>query len=106
MPAQRDRRLFGLVPGVRAGSSTDPRLGCKSVVGKHAKRRDNVLSKIFVLVVAPQHDKIWLKIIQDLACLAELRDQELTVSHGGSLALVVAVFLAHGCGPSGGLPIL
>src|SRR5215831_2821713 len=100
MPTQWESRFFGLVPGVRAGSSTRPWLGCKGVVGKDAKRRDDVLLKIFVLVITPQHDEIRPEVIQDLACLAKLRDQEFAVPHGGRLALVVPVFLAHGFRPS------
>src|SRR5262244_1056069 len=100
MPTQWESRIFGLVPGVRAGASTRPRLGRKGVVGKYTKRRDDVLLKIFVLVITPQHHEIRLKVVQDLARLAKLRDQELTVPHGGSFTFVVPVFLAHGFRPS------
>src|SRR5262245_11571751 len=100
MPTQWDSRLFGLIPGIRAGASTRPRLGRKGVVGKDAKRRDDVLLKIFVLVITPQHDEIRLEVIQDLAGLAKLLDQEFAVPHGGSLACVAPVFLAHGFRPS------
>src|SRR5205809_1057277 len=100
MPMQWDSRIFGLVPGVRASASTRPRLGRKGVVGKYAKRRDDVLPKIFVLVITPQHHEIRLEVIQDLARFAKLRDQEFAVPHGGSLALVVPVFQTHGFRPS------
>src|SRR5262245_12901364 len=100
MPTQGESRLFGLIPGVRASAASRPWLGRKGVVGKHTEWRDDVLTKIFVLVIAPEHDGIRLKIIQNLACLAELRDQELAGPHGGRHALVVPVFLAHGCRPA------
>ena len=62
------------------------------VVAEHAERRDDVLTEILVLVVAPDEHEIRVEIIKDFPQRAEIAAEPLAAPRCGAEAAVVAEF--------------
>ena len=103
----RINKVQFLVPDVGGAGHTGryhrPGTRLNVVVSQDAKRRNNVLGEVFVLIVAPDDDEIGLKIIDCGADLGHPLQQKLSMRGGGAGALVGPPFQLHGQRPVGGI---
>src|SRR5271165_5599416 len=86
--------VFRLVPDIGAAIFL-PRLWRHRLIGHHAKRRDDVFLEVLVLIVAPNHDKVGIELVEHSACIAKPGEQPLAMVSGGGHPRVVTVFLPH-----------
>jgi hypothetical protein len=70
------------------------------VIGHHAKWRDDIFLKILVLIVAPDHDKVGVELVENPPRVAKSGEQALSMARSGRDASVVAVLLAHRLWPA------
>src|SRR5579859_3990518 len=99
MPRQLEHRIRRLAPEVWL-SEMRPRLGLELVVSQDAEGRDHVLSKVLVLVIAPDDDEVRLEVVEYLAGLADLVDDTRSMGLAHATALVRAPFLAQPLRPA------
>ena len=101
MAARLEHLIVGLAPDIGPLAEAMIRLKFNVVVGHHAKRRDDVLPEIFILIIAPDEDEVRLKGVDLAADAAEGVENFRPVRPVRSNAFVIAPFLAHGLGPVG-----
>src|SRR5215831_748116 len=92
-----------LVPRIGAATIL-PRGRLQRLVGEYAKWRNDVFLEVLVLVVAPDHDKIGLELVQYPPRISEACNQRLAVAPGGTQPVIIPVFLAHWRRPARGVP--
>src|SRR5689334_23283599 len=71
--------VFWLVPDIGAAVFL-PRLWRHLLVSHHAKRRDDIFFEILVLIVAPNHNKVGVELIEHASCVAKAGEQPLTMA--------------------------
>src|SRR5262249_40502723 len=91
--------VFWLVPNVGAAIFL-PGLRRHFVIGHHAKWRNDIFLEILVLIVAPDHDKVRVELVENPPRVAKSGEQALSVARSGRDACVIAVFLAHRLWPT------
>ena len=77
------------------GSLQAPWLSFDSFVCKNAKRRNDVLGEIFVLIIAPDQNKVGPEFINDGSDRVQTADQNLAMLGGCSFSLVRSPFPLH-----------
>src|SRR6185295_13544125 len=99
MAPQIEEKVFAFGPHVRAAGHSrrlqSPRLRFDGVVGKNAKRRNDVFSEVLVLIVTPDQNKVRLEFIKRAANLIEPIQQRLPMRGGSDFALIAAVLFPH-----------
>src|SRR5215831_4295996 len=95
--------LCRFVPGVGAAIIL-PRRRLQRFVREHAKWRDDVFFEVFVLVVAPDHDKIGSKLVQHAPGVAKPGYQRFAMMPSCRQSDIVPVFLAHRRRPTRWVP--
>jgi hypothetical protein len=70
------------------------------IVGQDAERRDDVLAKVLVLVVAPDHDEVRGEVVQPLSRLAEPFDQGRAMPAGRREPFVCTPLALHWLRPA------
>jgi hypothetical protein len=80
---------------VQPVSFRDVRVHIEVVVGENAERRDYVLFKVLVLVVAPDQDEIRIELVQLLPDLLAVFDELLVMPSRVRGALIICELLEH-----------
>src|SRR5438552_17963484 len=99
MAPQIEEKVFAFGPHVRAAGHSrrlqSPRLRFDGVVGKNAKRRNDIFGEVLILIVTPDQNKVRLEFIKRAANLVESIQQRLQMRSGRHLALIAAVLFPH-----------
>src|SRR5882762_7854777 len=87
--------IYCLIPRIYAARVAQPGLEFRRVVSKDGKRRHAVLSVVLELIVAPDHAKIRLKIVERAARGAKTVDHRSAMRVGMPLPIIHAPLPAH-----------
>src|SRR5262249_6269442 len=98
MPLKLEAPVLGLSPpvGKLIEEATGPGLQLELIVQTvHAKRRDDVLFEVLILVIAKDDDEVRMEIVQYLAHLAEVLGQVCTVALRCCQSFILPQFSNH-----------
>ena len=101
MPLVLEQRVLRLAPHIPLAMREW--LAAEIVVSQHAERRDDVLPKVFVLVIAPDDHEIGVESVQFLPDAAKAGYQAGAVFQRSGVPLVLAVLNPHRFRPVAGV---